>query len=180
MSSTSESGGGGGGDGGAPDSRQDSRQQEEEIRRKLINDIGLTRAPSTMTGKGWKFPSIYISTMAEHRESFYCIDCKKWCKGRQSANVKQHCERSHKDAWPAFVAATMEGREGSSDRGGSAAGSSQASTLSSRESTQRTLTQSKITSMDGEPLYRLHRSLTGFLVRDMRPFNLIEGEGFIR
>jgi hypothetical protein len=176
---------------------QQSLAEEARIRDELIKEHKLVRPGNSRKGTAWKSDMIWLSTLERNKKKFYCIDCKRWYSGDSHANVKQHVAGQHRDHWAAlrarYEAPSTAGteRDGEDDAsridGDGGTGSVTATSVSAPgDSMPRGgergggLVQSKLGYLKGEPLMRLHRSLTGFLIRDMRPFNLIEGEGFVR
>eukprot|EP00952_Eustigmatos_sp_NYUAD-ZCMA_P013642 53932-Eustigmatos_ZCMA.PRE.1 len=169
---------------------EESAAQERDLQRQVRLEQKLIRPDSGKKVTPWKSEYIFITTEnKEHTNDFYCMECRKWFKKAQSANVRQHLQGAHGPHWAALVAKYEgKGQGDGSEAGASSAviGSgvgddgSDASGAVDGGKTIRRVGQLKIGVMHGQPLMRLHRSLVGFLVRDMRPFNLIEGQGFIR
>jgi hypothetical protein len=158
---------------------QSTAEEEERRRAELIKEHKLIRPGGRKDGVAWKADFIWLSSQKERSKEYYCMKCNRWYKGATSANVKAHCERAHREQWEALLA--KYGGKADEEEGGSAgAASASASGSSITRASGGGMTQMKLGNVYGEPLMRLHRSLTGFLIRDMRAFNLIEGEGFIR
>lgn len=152
---------------------------------KLINDLRLVRPGSGRQGVAWKVSFIWLSNAPEHSKDFYCMKCGAWKKGASSSNVGAHCRSLHKAEWEAVLAKYAEkdgDGDGGSVGGGSVGGASAAASGSSapQSGSGGGGQQAKLGYLYGASLMKLHRSLTAFLIRDMRPFNLIEGEGFKR
>lgn len=130
---------------------------------------------------------IYIPTDKKIKK-FHCVDCKKEYSCHSAQNVTQHLVKSHKDYWAQLKdELTSSGMEvddkddeeerlsSSAASGGGSASSSSSKKLAPRAFGQQTLLTARL---KGASLYRLHKHLVAFLVRDMRAFFLAEGKGF--
>lgn len=143
--------------------RRDDAQAAARICREL--NIYAT-APRTEKDKSYVWRSILTyKSNDEEKKGFYCMasDCKKWKKGN-SSQASDHLRTSHPDEW-ARVKRLKNGEDND--------------TVSSSSVFNKV--QTKLHHHQywrGDALQRAHKYLAGFLVRSLRPFNLVNDQGF--
>lgn len=182
-----------GGDQGRRERRSKRKEDTMELQKRVDEDFikqnKLRKPSSTLRSIWWTASFIYVNP--GEKELFYCLECKQSFKlSGSSTALRRHIESKHKNTFTNLVAQQeAEAAEGGGERttgggggggvGGGGGGLLVPTTKTDSSSKQPFYFQSTLQlPYQGERLFRIHRALAGFLIRDMRPFNLIEGEGF--